>query len=275
MIGDRPLVIAHVSDLHLGADDLDAVDGLPADVAAVGPDLTVVTGDLTMRARTAQFRRARRLLDRLPRPLLVVTGNHDLPLISTSRLVAPYERYQRWIDADLDPVTRLPGLTALGLNSMPRWRWKSGGVTAAQAAAVTRALGQSPPGAVRLLALHHPPFAGGLERLTGRRRLVRALATARVDLLLAGHTHVPDSRRVWLEPAAATVLRSDPAPATGVAPSLVEVVAGTATSLRTRGVGRSWTVLRIEAGAIVVQERHQGRSGWYDGPAARYPRPPR
>jgi 3',5'-cyclic AMP phosphodiesterase CpdA len=261
MTGDRALVVAHVSDPHFGAHDPDAVHGLAADVAAVRPDLTVVTGDLTMRARTAQFRQARRLLDRLPRPLLVVTGNHDLPLISLNRLVAPYERYQRWIDADLDPVVRLPGLTALGLNSMPRWRWKSGGVTAAQTAAVTAVLGQAPPGAVRLLALHHPPFAGGLERLTGRRRLARALATARVDLVLAGHTHVPATRRVRLDPA-------------GGSESVVEAVAGTATSLRTRGVGRSWTVLRIEPDVIAVQERHQCRSGWYDGRAARYPRQP-
>src|SRR3712207_4359368 len=123
------LVIAHLSDLHLGAHDPAAVASVAADVAAVQPALTVVTGDLTMRARAWQFRLARDLLDRLPAPRLVVAGNHDLPLISVERLLTPYRRYQGLVQAELDPVLRLPGLTALGLQTTPRWRWKSGRVS--------------------------------------------------------------------------------------------------------------------------------------------------
>jgi 3',5'-cyclic AMP phosphodiesterase CpdA len=252
-----PLVIAHLSDLHLGADVPDAVASVAADVAAAGPDLTVVTGDLTMRARTAQFKAARALLDRLPAPLLVVLGNHDVPLVSPFRLVGPYVRYRRWIEPDLDPLVRLPGLAALGLQTAPRWRWKSGRVSRRQCAAVAGMLGAAPAGAVRLLALHHPPLAGGLARLAGRRCLCRALAAARVDLVLAGHTHVPESR--CLAPA-------------GTSHRLIEVVAGTATSRRTRGTGRSWTVIRIDEDTIGVQERHHAAGGWINGRRTSYPR---
>jgi len=253
-------VVAHLSDLHLGAHDTDAVEGLVADVAAAGPVLTVVTGDSTMRARTREFRQARRLLDELPRPVLVVTGNHDLPLFSLDRLTDPYGKYRRWIESELNPLVRVAGITALGLQSMPRWRWKNGRVSRRQAGEVIRRLGAAPPGDLRLLALHHPPFATGTGRLVGRARLLRAVDTAGVDLILAGHTHVPDVRGVTLASGAG-----------GMRP--VAVVAGSATSLRLRGAGRSWSMISIAPGAVVVCERYLGRSGWYTGRAVRCPRP--
>jgi 3',5'-cyclic AMP phosphodiesterase CpdA len=254
---EAPLVIAHVSDLHLGAHHPDALATLARDVAAVRPALTVVTGDCTMRARTGEFRAVRHLLDLLPAPRLVVPGNHDVPLVSVQRLVAPYRRYRRWLQPDLEPVVRLPGLTALGLESTPWWRWKSGRVSRRQAGAVRTVLGGAPAGAVRLLALHHPPRAGGLARLVGRRRLLTALAAARVDLVLAGHTHVPASGLVDLA-------------GTGHHP--VEIVAGTATSRRLRGAGRSWTVIRVDDVAVEVQERRHTGTGWATARTTRYPR---
>ncbi len=56
------------------------VAGLLADVAAQRVDQVLVSGDLTMRARRAQFRAARALLDGLGVPWVSVPGNHDLPL---------------------------------------------------------------------------------------------------------------------------------------------------------------------------------------------------
>jgi 3',5'-cyclic AMP phosphodiesterase CpdA len=252
------LVIAHLSDLHLGAHDRAAVESVVADVVTARPALTVVTGDLTMRARTRQFHAARDLLDRLPEPRLVIPGNHDVPLISVLRVLAPYRRYQRLVEAELDPVLRLPGLTALGLQTTPRWRWKSGRVSRRQSEAVVAVLGRAAPGDVRLLALHHPPRAGGLARIVGRRGLFRAVARARVDLILAGHTHVPAASLVELE---ATTHRP------------LEVVAGTAVSRRTRGGCRSWTAIRVEPAAVVVEERRETAAGWRTGSVRRFPRP--
>jgi 3',5'-cyclic AMP phosphodiesterase CpdA len=216
----------------------------------------VVTGDSTMRAREAEFAQARTVLDSLVAPLLVVTGNHDIPLVGVGRLVAPYDRYRAWLDASLEPRLDLPGLRALGLQSMPRWRWKSGRVSGRQSAQVGTFLGAAPPGTIRLLALHHPPSARGSARIAGRAALLRAAAAARVELVLAGHTHVPASRRLELAPGY----------------GLVEVVAGTATSLRLRGAPRSWTVIRVEAGRIHVDVRVEVDGRWCGGPAVSYPR---
>jgi len=240
----RPVVVAHLSDLHLGAHDPSAAASLAGDVTAARPDLTVVTGDVTMRARTAEFRQVRALLEALPEPLLVVLGNHDLPLASWRRVLSPYHRWRTWIDADPEPVRRTAGITALGLTSMPRWRWKNGRITGRQAATVVRTLGAAPPGDVRVLALHHPPLATGTARLIGRRRLLDAIRVAGADLVLAGHTHVPDVRTHGRQ---------------------VYVVAGTATSLRTRGAACSWSLVSVDRGEVVVRERYLGPDGWRTG----------
>ncbi|GIJ55611.1 metallophosphoesterase [Virgisporangium aurantiacum] len=255
----------------------------------------MVTGDITMRARADEFCLAVALLARLPEPQLVVPGNHDVPLGPVPRLTEPYRRYSAALGVDpnpsvLWPSARSAGTEALGLNSMPRWRWKSGRVTRRQAAAITASFGAAPgaaagsdavppdavppdavppdavppdavpPDAVRLVALHHPPFVGGLARLGGRGRLTAALAGARVDLVLAGHTHVPVAREVELVHGGRTH-------------RVIEVVAGTATSLRTRdGAGRSWSLIVIDGCAVEVRERRQTGSGWRTTRTVRFDR---
>lgn len=258
----RPVTIAHVSDLHLGAHCPVAADELAVDVATADPTATIVTGDCTMRARPEQFRLARALLDRLPRPLLVVIGNHDVPLGDVwSRLTSPYGRYRYSLGAELDPVLDLDGLRVQGLGSAPPWRWKSGRVTRRQTDRLVEVLSAAPPTAVRVVALHHPLSQHGAAGLVGRARLLDALARARVDLVLAGHTHVPTTRR--------TVLPSVAGQGRQV---VIEVVAGTATSTRTRSAGRSWTLIRVDAEEVTVEHRYHRDAGWHGARPTRFPR---
>ena len=60
--------IVHLSDLHFGRVDPKIVAPLVRTVETAAPDLVVVSGDLTQRARGGQFREARRFLDRLTFP---------------------------------------------------------------------------------------------------------------------------------------------------------------------------------------------------------------
>ena len=249
---DRVVTIAHVSDMHLGAHSDAAVRDLVGDVAAARPTVTVVTGDSTMRALPEQFRRVRAVLDGLPRPLLVVIGNHDVPLRNpVQRLLRPYTGYRTWITDELDPVLDLTGVRVQGLGSCPRWRWKSGRVTRRQTDLLVRSLAGAPPDALRVVALHHPVSQRAPGGLIGRARLLAGLTRAGVDLVLAGHTHLPTAGR---------------------AHSFLEVVAGTATSTRTRGAGRSWTLIRAAPEEITVEHRRHDDAGWHDGPRARFPR---
>lgn len=257
-----PVTIAHVSDFHLGAHDAAAMESLVTDVRATRPALTVITGDLTMRARATQFVQASVLLGRLPSPQLVVLGNHDVPLALIARLRAPYRRYQAHVDITLNPFLEIPGLVALGVNSMPWWRWKNGRVSRQQSIIVGEAFGRAAPRAVRLLALHHPLSARGLARVLGRDELLHALAGAHVDLVLAGHTHVPAVQRL-------------PVPDNLRGRSILEVTAGTATSKRVRGAGHSWTLVHVDVDTIYVFERHRTASGWRGRRSVAYPRHPR
>ena len=161
-----------------------------ADIWDHRPDLVVVSGDLTQRARRDQFTRARAFLDRLPAPVLTVMGNHDVPLFDLPRrLVSPTGRYQTYVTPSLDPVFDLPDLVAVGLDSMPAWRWKAGHVSSRQADLARDTLGRSPKGAWRVLVTHHPVLPANLSALRGRQHLVDACDQAGVALFLSGHTH--------------------------------------------------------------------------------------
>jgi 3',5'-cyclic AMP phosphodiesterase CpdA len=241
--------IAHVSDIHVGAHDDVTLDGLGQDLHAARAAATILTGDLTMRARSAEFRHARDIISGFPQPTMVVIGNHDVPLTNpVARLSTPYEKYRAHVTDDLDPYLDLGAVRVQGLGSMPRWRWKSGRVSDRQADVVRAAFADAPPGAARVVAMHHPLSSGGLESLAGGGELERALVDAEVDVVLAGHTHVPAVQVLELgEP--------------GRGRAVVEVVAGTATSHRTRGVARSWSLLEFSARTLTVTEHHAAEGG--------------
>ena len=226
-------VVVHLSDLHFGADVEALAESLLTDVADQRPDLVVVSGDLTQRARPGEFERAREILDQMPAPVLTVVGNHDLPLFNLpNRLLSPTRRYERYITTELDPVVVLPGLALVGLDTMPAWRWKAGHVSPRQAGIVREALGSSPRDSWRLLVTHHPVLPPGLSGLVGRDLLVEACAESGVAAFLSGHIHATSAHVVRLD-------------GPGRRHSALAVVAGTTTSTRTRGKTNSYAVLRL------------------------------
>ena len=96
--------LVHLSDLHFGRVDAQLLEPLRAAVVAARPELVVVSGDLTQRARTSEFEQARRYLDRLPQPQIVIPGNHDVPLYRVwERFLSPLGKYRRHIQRDLEP----------------------------------------------------------------------------------------------------------------------------------------------------------------------------
>ena len=256
-------VVVHLSDIHFGAHRRDLVDSLVADIVGIDPDLVVISGDLTQRARRAQFDQARAFIDRLPAPVLTVMGNHDLPLFNLPRrLLTGTRDYERAITGDLDPVVAMQGLVAVGLDTMPSWRWKAGHVSSRQVARVRDVLGNAPPGAWRLLVTHHPVLPARLSGFLGRDRLVGACAAAGVAVLLAGHTHAPTAHVVDLD-------------APGAHRRALALVTGTAVSSRTRGSANAYEVVRLdgpmaEGGRISVEVRNSAPPGWSAGTTTRF-----
>lgn len=153
-------VLAHISDLHFGRTDKKVVEALLADLTRQRPDVVVVSGDLTQRARTYQFAEAREFLDRLPAPALVVPGNHDLaPLYNPlGRLFAPRAKFERNLGPHADrPIWRSDDLVIVGLDSTRHLRWKSGKLRSTHLDHVEEVLDGASPHACKVAFLHHPP----------------------------------------------------------------------------------------------------------------------
>lgn len=187
--------ILHISDLHFGPpfrpDRAEAVQEMARHRP---PDLVVVSGDFTQRAREEQFRAAREYLDRFEVPVAVTPGNHDVPLYRIfERLFAPYRHYRRYISEALDSVHRFDGMTVVCLNSSRRLTLDNGRLGSSQLAFAERAFDDAPPSHVRIVVTHHhlappPDFAGG-NVMPRAKRAIEAFTRMRVNLILAGHMH--------------------------------------------------------------------------------------
>jgi 3',5'-cyclic AMP phosphodiesterase CpdA len=239
--------LVHLSDLHFGAHDEDLVEAVERKADALKPDLIVISGDFTQRARTEQFKEACRFLERLREAgheVLGVPGNHDVPLYDVlRRFLSPLTRYRRFIDETLCPFVELKGVAVLGINTARSFTFKDGRLSEEQIEFIRETFARTDSEAVRVLVTHHPLFAvpigEELERAVGRQELaLDAIEEAGVDLLLAGHAH-----HASVHSAADLVTRAGGA---------LVIQAGTATSTRVRGQSQSFNVIDIEAGNVTL-----------------------
>jgi len=188
--------VVHLSDIHFGRHDVGLVAPMIDTINGLAPDLVAISGDFTQRARRAQFREARAFLDRLPFPLLVVPGNHDVPLFNVAaRFLDPYGAYRRYISADLEPVFQNDEMIVVGLNSARALPFSgTGRLNEEQVRRAAARLRDAPPSAMRIVVTHHPfdvPKGYHDEHLIGRSVMaMQELAAAGADVFLAGHLHV-------------------------------------------------------------------------------------
>lgn len=184
----------HISDLHRGkreAGDVD--DALVALCRELGPALVLASGDLSNRGRPAELARARALLDRLPAPTLAVPGNHDIPYALPARFTRPWRAFEQEV-GDREPVFSSNALAVCGLNSVRPWRHQGGRLSSASLTRAAEALSAAPPGALRVVALHHhlagaPWRASRKFPLRHRGAVLAALEAAGAELVVSGHIH--------------------------------------------------------------------------------------
>jgi 3',5'-cyclic AMP phosphodiesterase CpdA len=240
--------LVHLSDLHFGAILSATLDPLVAELHALAPDLVIVSGDLTQRARPEQFADARAFLDRLPTPQLLLPGNHDVPLYDLFRRFAkPLERYRDTITTDLAPAFIDDEVAVVGINTARSLTFKGGRINedqARDAAAIFHAL-DGPQ--ARIVVTHHPlhvpPHLSGVDPVGRAAMALELLAPCRVDLYLAGHLHLVHEAATHDVPHA---------PEHADTPLLV---AGTATSTRARGEPNSYFVIRTGHAELDVETR--------------------
>lgn len=223
--------IAHLSDVHFGAHAPKIVDAAQAWLREHRPDLLVISGDFTQRARVEQFKLASAWLNKLRSDgfnILTVPGNHDVPLYDVVRRFArPLARYKRYIASDLCPWFENDHLAVLGINTARSLTIKDGRINEEQMALIRARFSDVASGKTRVLVTHHPLFAmpigkgAELSEAVGRHDdAIKAVCEAGVHIALAGHFH-----RTYAEAARKMVHNAGGA---------LVIQAGTATSVRLR-----------------------------------------
>jgi 3',5'-cyclic AMP phosphodiesterase CpdA len=231
-------VLLHISDTHFGTEQPAVVKAVQALAQAQQPSLVVLTGDITQRARQAQFTAASTFAHSLGAPLLALPGNHDIPLFNLmARVLQPYAGFCAAFGAETEPVYSSPELLVLCINTTRAHRHRNGEISAQQIERVAGQLERASPGQLRVVALHQPidiPYANELQhRVRGHRQAQRRWAQAGADVVLGGHIHLPYVMALQ-----------------GLARPLWAVQAGTAVSRRVRqGVPNSVNLLRWGAGS--------------------------
>jgi 3',5'-cyclic AMP phosphodiesterase CpdA len=237
--------LVHLSDLHFGRVDPVVADVLRDTVRDLRPDVLVVSGDFTQRARSGQFRAARAFLDLLPHPQLIVPGNHDVPMHNVlARFFSPLRKYRRHMTDDLQPSYVDQEIALIGTDTTRSFTIGGGGIRKRELRRIRNLLKELGPSVVRILVAHHPfdePHAGAaFGRARPGPEAVEQLAGEGVDVFLTGHLHVtfagPTAKRYKIGGRSAII-----------------VEAGTATSTRVRGEPNAFNLLRVEQQVITVE----------------------
>lgn len=188
----------HVSDVHFGAEDKAAIAWFGDAVRREQPDAIIMTGDLTMRARTAEFEAAAEWLESLGRPVTVEVGNHDLPLYNLfARFVRPYQRYKR-LERMIERPLEIKGVAIVPLKTTARfqfrWDWSKGYVGPKALARTLDLIDKVPKDDLIFIAAHHPLVDVGTRssgETDGGAAALEAVVAAGAHAVLSGHVHDP------------------------------------------------------------------------------------
>jgi 3',5'-cyclic AMP phosphodiesterase CpdA len=200
----------HCSDLHFGhpavPEQYEAIESI---IAERRFDVVAISGDLSQRARSGEFQRARVFIQHAKRysEVIVVPGNHDVAWwkapLGFGDPLAMVTNYRRFISEDLEPVLRIAGATIVGLNTSQgvtrrtlTWNVRDisiiGDLRRDQIERARAEFERSRAGDARIIVMHHNPVMGELSRrhgLKNTQRILGAFAEMSVDLVLCGHDH--------------------------------------------------------------------------------------
>jgi 3',5'-cyclic AMP phosphodiesterase CpdA len=214
--------LLQISDPHFGTERLPVVAALIELARDIQPNVVVLSGDITQRARAAQFARAAAFVRRLAAPaVLAIPGNHDIPLFNVfARAFDPYAGFVAAFGSDLEPQYSSDALLVVTVNTTRPKRHKDGEVSPEQIERVARCLRHARPEQLRIVVVHQPVHVIRAQDvsnlLRGYREAAFAWAEAGADLIMGGHIHLPYvrslnehmaglTRRVWVVQAGTAV----------------------------------------------------------------------
>ena len=202
--------VFHVSDLHFGRpavpEQIDAIEQL---IQERKFDVVAISGDLTQRARSGEFQRARAFIrdaQRVSRTI-VIPGNHDVKWWRAPLGIGDPDRitetYRKYIDDNIEPVLRVDGATFVGINTAQgvtrrtlTWNVRDisiiGDVRRSQIELARKEFAKTPASDARVIVMHHNPVRGELSQrhgLKNTKKILGAFADLGVDVVLCGHDH--------------------------------------------------------------------------------------
>ncbi|GAC1544439.1 MAG: metallophosphoesterase family protein [Herpetosiphon sp.] len=246
--------ILHLSDIHAGPPfNEDKAELVIREAAEIRPDLVVISGDLVQRAdHHWHWRQARNFVERLPTPRLIVPGNHDIPQFNqVARYLRPYNRYQAYISADLEPVWECDDMVVIGVNTVRSFTVEGGKLRPAAIARLEATLRRYGTSVCKIVVMHHhvvqspSPPVHRKDVLVGAQETLQALDRGGAELVLCGHVHTS---------YVGNTLEFDPTLRQGT----IIAQSGTTTSRRGRLWHRgknSFNVIEVEAAAIRISQR--------------------
>lgn len=232
----------HLSDLHFGTVSTSMTEHLLAQVNALKPDLVVISGDLTQRAKSQEFQAARAFIHQLPQPHLVVPGNHDLAAWRVhERLIYPWQKWRRYISRNLEPVVSGPDFVAVGINTARRTArhldWSRGRIDTQQIQHIKRCFAQVTSQQLCVLVAHHPFYLSESARsrglVGGFKKAWPALQQAGVNLILGGHLHLAYAQ---------------------VHAGIIVAQAGSGLSHRLKGENNSFNLIEVQGAAVSISQ---------------------
>jgi predicted phosphohydrolase len=248
--------LIHLSDLHFGTVDPAIIPVLLDFIRVTKPDLVAISGDLTQRARTAEFLKARKFLGAIPFPKIVVPGNHDVPLHNIfERLFRKLDRFRRFISEDLEPFYVDDEIAVAGVNTARALTGKNGRINrqlrkncAPDLQPCRRHTSKLSSPIIRSICR---PASRGDRGVFVPDRAMKILAQVPIDMSLAGHFHVAGTSRTITRYKINSTRRSSSPRAT--------------TSTRGRGQPNSLNVIQIERLRVKIsQYRWRAERGAFD-----------
>jgi|TARA_R110002126_G_scaffold279836_1_gene426886 3',5'-cyclic AMP phosphodiesterase CpdA len=191
--------ILHLSDLHFGTETPDTFAALEHEINILQPSIIIISGDFTQTASHDEFTTARDFIAALAVPCFCVPGNHDIPSYNLlERFCAPYKRYKRYINGDIEPRLTYDHTEIIGLNTarraLPHWNWANGAISRAQRACLMQGADKDVANIHRRICVMHHPINKAEHtplnvKLFGARKALETLEDANIDLVLTGHVH--------------------------------------------------------------------------------------
>ena len=229
--------IIHISDLHFGTQNNTLAEILVYDIEHYKPDLVVVSGDLTQRAKSSQYEEAADFLSRLKCPYIAVPGNHDISLWNIfRRFFKPLKRFKTHVSDEEFPTYLDDEMTIVGINSARSLTIMGGRISERQIEYLKKYFCGVSDSKFKAIVIHHnliPSNNMNSHKIVGRsRKFISEIKDCKIDMIFSGHIHQYYSGNIK-----SFYQDSD---------SIILVQAGTAVSSRIRKDGNSYN--RIEIG---------------------------